>query len=213
MPRHQLLHRNVPRCNAVRVAAAQAAQTKPAPKRIFRQKGQTEHPHTILAIDGGGMRGMIPACVLGQIEQSIKEGALELLKQDSKRFAEVLSFETGSFQEDRPTPDEIDKLTADDLKVDLADFFDLLSGTSTGAILAAFLATKGGACEEAFLDPSDAQLKDRYKDSMKQFKTAKGLEHSTYISPGSAAAAQALFAAVGGEIFTKFGGGDRKSVV
>ena len=27
-----------------------------------------------------------------------------------------------------PTPDEIEKLTVDDLKVDLADFFDLLSG-------------------------------------------------------------------------------------
>jgi hypothetical protein len=57
-------------------------------------------------------------------------------------------------------------------------------GTSTGAILAAFLATKGGACEEAFLNPSDAKLKARYMDSMKQFKTAKGMEHSTYISPG-----------------------------
>lgn len=60
MPRRQLLHTQVPRHNAVRVAAAQADQAKPAPKRVFRKKGQTEHPHTILAIDGGGMRGMIP---------------------------------------------------------------------------------------------------------------------------------------------------------
>lgn len=57
-------------------------------------------------------------------------------------------------------------------------------GTSTGSILAAFLTTKGGACEEAFLNPSDAQLKDCYRDSMMQFKAAKGMEHSTYISPG-----------------------------
>jgi hypothetical protein len=32
---------------------------------------------------------VVAACVLEQIEKSIKEGALELLKQDSKRFAEV----------------------------------------------------------------------------------------------------------------------------
>lgn len=68
------------------------------------------------------------ACVLEQIEQSIKEGALELLKKDRKRFAEVLSFEPGSFNQDMPTPDEISKLTVADIKVDLADFFDLLSG-------------------------------------------------------------------------------------
>jgi len=68
------------------------------------------------------------ACVLEQIEKSIKEGALELLNKDPKRFAEVLSFETGSFTQDMPTQDEIEKLTVGDLKVDLADFFDLLSG-------------------------------------------------------------------------------------
>ena len=67
VPRQQLLHRNLSRCHAVRVAAAQAARTKPTPKRIFKKKGQTEHPHTILAIDGGGMRGMIPGVCVGTV--------------------------------------------------------------------------------------------------------------------------------------------------
>lgn len=58
------------------------------------------------------------------------------------------------------------------------------AGTSTGAILAAFLATKGGACEEAFLNPSDDKLKERYKESVNEFKTVKGIKQSTDIVPG-----------------------------
>lgn len=72
-----------------------------------------------------------------QIEQSIKEGALDLLKNDPTGFAEVLSFEAGSFQEDMPTSKEIEELTVDKVKVDLADFFDLLSGKWLSASLAA----------------------------------------------------------------------------
>ena len=69
----------------------------------LQQKIAGDGPKTILALDGGGIRGMITVEVLKAIEDLLRE-------------------ETGS-----------------DERFVLADFFDYISGTSTGAIIAAAL--------------------------------------------------------------------------
>ena len=62
----------------------------------------------ILSLDGGGMRGIIPATVLEYVENKI----IEITKNKNAR---------------------------------LADYFDLVAGTSTGGILSAFYLTPSKA--------------------------------------------------------------------
>jgi predicted acylesterase/phospholipase RssA len=66
---------------------------------------QTEQPRKILALDGGGIRGIITLGVLKQLERQLGEA----------------------------------QGTGDEFR--LCDYFDLIGGTSTGAIIAAALAT------------------------------------------------------------------------
>ena len=68
------------------------------------ERYRTERPRRILALDGGGIRGMITLGVLARLERDLAEA-------------------TGG---------------GDDFR--LCDFFDLIGGTSTGAIIAAGLA-------------------------------------------------------------------------
>ena len=68
-----------------------------------KEKQVGEKIFTVLCIDGGGIRGIIPAVILANIERQMK-----------KRL-----------------PDDSDK---DQLRI--ADFFDLIAGTSTGGIIA-----------------------------------------------------------------------------
>jgi patatin-like phospholipase/acyl hydrolase len=64
---------------------------------------ENKRPHKLLALDGGGMRGVITIEILGEIEQLLQR-----------------------------------TLGRDDSFV-LADYFDYMAGTSTGAILATCL--------------------------------------------------------------------------
>ncbi|GMH38941.1 hypothetical protein BSKO_06839 [Bryopsis sp. KO-2023] len=70
---------------------------------------------TVLSIDGGGVRGLIPAVVLLSVEKEI-----------------------------------IRQIKGKEIQIDMADFFDCISGTSVGCIVALYLASKGGSdsCNE-----------------------------------------------------------------
>ena len=72
-----------------------------------KEKHVREKIFTVLCIDGGGIRGLIPAVILAYIEQHIKCVIKEQLSNDK---------------------------AVDQLRI--ADFFDLIAGTSTGGIIA-----------------------------------------------------------------------------
>jgi uncharacterized protein len=76
-------------------------------KSVLKRSG----PRKLLALDGGGIRGLITIEVLAELERQIREG---LIRQ-------------GKLGEDAPFV--------------LADYFDYIAGTSTGAIIATGLST------------------------------------------------------------------------
>jgi hypothetical protein len=134
-------------------------------KLVFDRRNEFK---TVLAIDGGGLRGLIPAAMLEGVEQAIKEVAVELKLTDK---------------------------TADDFDVDLADYFDVAAGSSTGAIVAAYVASRGAQATKL---PLDKGLKEAA-----QIKKAidPSYQTSTSMRPGSPVAAQALFLTQADTIF------------
>ncbi|CAG8816362.1 18343_t:CDS:1, partial [Gigaspora rosea] len=85
----------------------------------------------ILSIDGGGFRGLIPAVILQEIEKRV----------------------TDEIKKDHPDVQDID--------IRCADLFEIISGTSTGSILALGLSTANEKKRPRF----DAQyIVDFYKD-------------------------------------------------
>jgi patatin-like phospholipase/acyl hydrolase len=92
-----------------------------------------EKPIRILSIDGGGMRGLIPALLIRRLDQLI-----------AQRLAE----------EKRP-------------RQPLASFFDIIAGTSTGAIIAAGLA---GRKEDRPLASPDELIKFYLEDAAQVFR-------------------------------------------
>jgi patatin-like phospholipase/acyl hydrolase len=81
-------------------------------------------PKALLSIDGGGLRGIIPAVVLCYIEQAIKHVVLE----QRARWPVLV-------------PESVKN--AKDFHIELADYFDLFAGNSAGSFLSTFLATRG----------------------------------------------------------------------
>lgn len=82
---------------------------------VKRPKGSFK---TLLSLDGGALRNIISAFVLVEVEQAIKRHLLfhpELLPEDA-----VIS-------------------SVEDFDVDLADYFDIRTGTSAGGWLALYL--------------------------------------------------------------------------
>jgi hypothetical protein len=80
------------------------------------------------------------ACVLEEVETAIKEKALTLLKESFKvgASAEQRAGFNAIFQlEPLPAAKDIPNLTYHDIHVDLADFFDLISGTAATGMLCA----------------------------------------------------------------------------
>lgn len=101
-------------------------------------------PKRILALDGGGVRGAISVAFLERIEAVFSERQRQVVSAELKA-REIAGAGTQELAEIRGNL-EADK------KVRLADRFDLVGGTSTGAIIAGALA----------LGFSTAQVKDFY---------------------------------------------------
>eukprot|EP00210_Caulerpa_lentillifera_P005102 g4874.t1 len=91
---------------------------------IHVDRAQDEKYTTLVSLDGGGLRGIISAVVLIELEDSIKRHILttrpELLPED----AQVQSI--------------------DDFEISLADYIDCIAGNSIGALIALYLTSKGG---------------------------------------------------------------------
>lgn len=92
-----------------------------------KEKQVREKIFTVLCIDGGGIRGIIPAVILDYIERQMK----------------------------KQLPDDSDK---DQLRI--ADFFDLIAGTSTGGIIALALTKPDSRSEKP--EYTAARLVDLY---------------------------------------------------
>ncbi|KAG2452638.1 hypothetical protein HYH02_002872 [Chlamydomonas schloesseri] len=173
---------------------------------------------TLLSLDGGGMRGLISAQVLVELEDSIKqvlwkerliEDVKPLLEDAAARkvpglgsvAARLAEYESQvssagfTINEGHEAAERWDLRWDDYVKwqssllappkdwavikqcfdVDIGDWFDQLAGTSTGGLLALYLAARGGAGEAR---PSDPTLR-----------------------PGSAAASSAFYEENGEKIF------------
>lgn len=89
-------------------------------KIVVKLRPEKARFKSLLSIDGGGVRGVIPAIVLGGFEQAVKTVA------------------RGMFDEIRDIGDE-------KLVVDVNDYFDVVTGNSAGSILAMYIASGGGS--------------------------------------------------------------------
>ncbi|KAK9915680.1 hypothetical protein WJX75_002608 [Coccomyxa subellipsoidea] len=153
---------------------------------------------TILSIDGGGLRGLIPAMELECLEDvtrdEIVENSQELQVDDESEL--------------RTIPN-----SADDFYIHLADYFDVMAGTSTGGLVATFLATKGAKISEA--DKTDSPLAedlDKLLQTLPTDSSKTGGKNSSYwvnkytnaaLRQGTAVSLQAIFLSRANSIFPK----------
>lgn len=89
---------------------------------ILKQEDQEVAPRFILSIDGGGIRGIIPAVILSYVEEKLE-------KTIQKRVAERITRLLG-----KPLSEELS------FPIPLAHSFDIMTGTSVGGIIALGLA-------------------------------------------------------------------------
>lgn len=91
-------------------------------KMYVRIRPEDPKYRALLSIDGGGVRGIIPAIVLKGFETAVKQVVREM-------FAECKD------------------ASDDDLVVDVSECFDVVAGNSAGSILALYVASGGGRPE------------------------------------------------------------------
>lgn len=176
------------------------AATTGAQKKVLRFPRKDSDFKTVLSIDGGGLRGLIPAALLEGVEDAIKAVALE-------RGLEGLDTEGKWVKPD----------AADSFDVVLGDYFDVCAGTSTGSIVASYVASKGsqaGKLEELDNNRAGAASAAAVKatvgpnatDTVPDFPKieADAIANKAPLPvSGSAAAAQALFLAQALSIFPR----------
>jgi len=115
---------------------------KPAAKAerplVKRPEGTTYK--TLISVDGGGLRLLLSSMVYIEVEQSIKRYLLA---------------------NPQYLPSGYHITSTDDFDINLADYFDFMTGTSAGAWISLYLATRGGqgASRAVFDDPD---IVDRY---------------------------------------------------
>lgn len=91
-------------------------------KRLVRMRPEKPKFRVLLSVDGGGVRGIVPAVVLKGFEKAVKVVAQEMSK-------------------------EARDMDLADMEVDIKDYFDVVAGNSAGSILALYLASGGGKKE------------------------------------------------------------------
>eukprot|EP01025_Chloroclados_australasicus_P035941 TRINITY_DN3656_c0_g1_i1.p1 TRINITY_DN3656_c0_g1~~TRINITY_DN3656_c0_g1_i1.p1 ORF type:complete len:465 (+),score=54.41 TRINITY_DN3656_c0_g1_i1:103-1395(+) len=98
----------------------------------FLKPNRENLPFTsVLSIDGGGVRAVIPIAVLIELEDKIKSSMVENA---------TLLVEKGVFNEQDL---EYMRQGVDAFDIQLADFFDMAAGVSAGSIVAGYFATRG----------------------------------------------------------------------
>jgi len=105
---------------------------------------------TVLSIDGGGIKGIIPATVLKSLETSIKDHIFE----NSSTLI--------------PAEHRQSISSPKDFNIDLTDYFDLVAGTSIGSWIALYIAGRGKGSDELFKDKnlSGSEYEDLRPGSM-----------------------------------------------
>ena len=94
---------------------------------------------TLLSIDGGGVRGIIPVMVLIELENAIKEHIFE--------------------NRDTLVPEDVrDSITSvNDFDINLVDYFNLVAGTSIGSWIACYIASRGSGMKPFLSQPDIVQ--------------------------------------------------------
>lgn len=113
-----------------------------------RQYSDSPEEIRILSIDGGGIRGLIPALILNHIEERIWKRTQEQIKRTSNKFGEDNHPEGGP---------------------PIQKYFDVLAGTSTGGIIAA-----GLACPDLRANGSNKNFHYRASDFVQIYKGEDG---------------------------------------
>ena len=113
-------------CLILRLATSCRPLVKRPPEHAFK---------TVLSLGGGALRGTVEVMVLMELENSIKQYWLE--------HSECLTEELGI-------------TSVDDFDINLADYFDCMTGISAGGWMAAYLASRGGQGASKFVleDPA-----------------------------------------------------------
>ena len=86
---------------------------------------------TILSIDGGGIRGIIPGTILGFLESELQVGNINLELVYISYIGYVLQVLTQNCLA------MVQKLDGKDARI--SDYFDVIAGTSTGGLVTAML--------------------------------------------------------------------------
>ena len=120
---------------------------------------------TLLSIDGGGIRGIIPVMILMEVERDIKEHIFE--RRDTLVPADVR--------------DRIH--SEDDFDIDLTDYFDVVAGTSIGSLLACYIAARGRGSERIVNDPEIVANYGRLRSGSMEACRAAFREYSSRVFP------------------------------
>lgn len=83
---------------------------------------------TVLSIDGGGVRGIIPARILGHLESKL-QACMHILYVNNMNIY-LYNYDACIQELDGPN-------------ARIADYFDVIAGTSTGGLITAMLAAPG----------------------------------------------------------------------
>ena len=110
---------------------------------------------TILSIDGGGIRGIIPGTILGFLESELQVGNINLELVYISYIGYVLQVLTQNCLA------MVQKLDGKDARI--SDYFDVIAGTSTGGLVTAMLTAPNEKTGRPLFSAKD--IKDFYLEN------------------------------------------------